>query len=155
MSLQLNLANREIKETYNQVLNAQGIDWALFTYEKGSNDLKVQSTGYGGLEELEEEFSDGRYAHDSTDFFQISEVYNGWLNVGFNTRLRGWLIPTFVKSPSHLHWRTNSTIFVYCRASCPSLSRLTGAVMVCPNRRKVYLAATPAPCPTFFVAPML
>jgi len=31
------------------------------TYEKGSNDLKVQATGDGGLEELEEEFSDGRY----------------------------------------------------------------------------------------------
>jgi drebrin-like protein len=60
MSLQLNLSNREIKDAYNNVLNNNGIDWALFTYEKASNDLKVQSTGDGGLEELEEEFSDGR-----------------------------------------------------------------------------------------------
>lgn len=41
-------------------MNARGIDWAIFAYEKGTNDLKVQSTGNGGLEELEEEFSDGR-----------------------------------------------------------------------------------------------
>ena len=32
----------------------------MLTYEKGSNDLKVQGTGSDGLEELEEEFSDGR-----------------------------------------------------------------------------------------------
>ncbi|KAF9511348.1 hypothetical protein BS47DRAFT_1377186 [Hydnum rufescens UP504] len=35
------------------------VNWALFTYQ-GANDLKVQGTGAGGLEELEEEFSDGR-----------------------------------------------------------------------------------------------
>lgn len=61
MSLQVNLSSRELTQAYQDVLNARGIDWALFTYEKGSNDLKVQSTGDGGLEELEEEFSDGRY----------------------------------------------------------------------------------------------
>ena len=60
MSLQVNLSSRDILQAYQDVLNANGIDWALFTYEKGSNDLKVQSTGSGGLEELEEEFSDGR-----------------------------------------------------------------------------------------------
>lgn len=42
------------------MVNAKDIDWAIFTYEKGSNDLKVQATGSGGLEELEEEFSDGK-----------------------------------------------------------------------------------------------
>ena len=61
MSLQVNLSSRELTQAYQDVLNARGIDWALFTYEKGSNDLKVQATGDGGLEELEEEFSDGRY----------------------------------------------------------------------------------------------
>lgn len=60
MSLQVNLSSREILQAYQDVLNAREIDWALFTYEKGSNDLKVQSTGGGGLEELEEEFSDAR-----------------------------------------------------------------------------------------------
>ena len=61
MSLQVNLSSRDILQAYQDVLNARGIDWALFAYERGSNDLKVQSTGSGGLEELEEEFSDGRW----------------------------------------------------------------------------------------------
>jgi hypothetical protein len=61
MSLQINLSSRDLTTAYQDVINANGIDWALFTYDKGSNDLKVQSTGSGGLEELEE-FSDGRYA---------------------------------------------------------------------------------------------
>ena len=62
MSLQINLSSREIANAYQDVINGNGIDWAIFTYEGGTNDLKVQSTGNGGLEELEEEFSDGRYA---------------------------------------------------------------------------------------------
>lgn len=62
MSLQINLSSREIYDAYQNVVDANGIDWAIFTYEKGSNDLKVQATGNGGLEELEEEFSDGRCA---------------------------------------------------------------------------------------------
>ena len=64
MSLQVNLSSKDIGQAYQDVVNANGIDWAIFTYEKASNDLKVQGTGNGGLEELEEEFSDGRYAHN-------------------------------------------------------------------------------------------
>lgn len=60
MSLQVNLASRDLTEAYQNVLNARGIDWAIFSYDKGSNDLKVQATGDGGLEELKDEFSDGR-----------------------------------------------------------------------------------------------
>jgi hypothetical protein len=60
MSLNVNLSNRELLTAYQDVVNSNGINWAIFTYEKGSNDLKVQNTGDGGLEELEEEFSDGR-----------------------------------------------------------------------------------------------
>ena len=60
MAHQINLSSRELGVVYQNVLNANGIDWALFTYDKGSNDLKVQSTGDGGLDELRDEFSDGR-----------------------------------------------------------------------------------------------
>ena len=60
MSLQVNLSSKEIANAYQGVINGEGIDWVIFTYEGGTNDLKVQSTGSGGLEELEEEFSDGR-----------------------------------------------------------------------------------------------
>ena len=60
MSLQINLTGRDLAKAYQDVLNAQGVDWALFTYERGTNDLKLQSTGDGGLEELQDEFADGR-----------------------------------------------------------------------------------------------
>ena len=62
MSLQLNLSGEGILKAYQDVLNANGIDWAVFTYDRGTNDLKLQGTGDGGLEELEEEFSDARYS---------------------------------------------------------------------------------------------
>ena len=61
MLFRSNLSSRDILQAYQDVLNSRGIDWAIFTYEKGTNDLKVQATGSGGLEELEEEFSDARY----------------------------------------------------------------------------------------------
>jgi hypothetical protein len=61
MSLQVNLSSPKINEAYQGVINARGgFDWLILTYEKGSNDLKVQATGNDGLEGLEEEFSDGR-----------------------------------------------------------------------------------------------
>ena len=83
MSLQVNLSSREIAQAYQDVLNARNIDWVVFTYEKGSNDLKVQSTGDGGLEELEEEFSDGRYVSIKSQPIDIYSVC-----AGCNTRLR-------------------------------------------------------------------
>jgi hypothetical protein len=60
MSLQVNISSKEILTAYQAILNGETTNWALFTYDKGSNDLKLQSSGDGGLEELEEEFSDGR-----------------------------------------------------------------------------------------------
>jgi hypothetical protein len=58
-SLQVNLSSPDISKSYQDVLNSRGIDWLILTYEKASNDLRVQATG-NGLEDLEEEFSDGR-----------------------------------------------------------------------------------------------
>lgn len=60
MSLQVNLSSKDINDAYQNVVAGRRIDWAVFTYDKGTNDLKVQSAGDGGLEELQEEFSDGR-----------------------------------------------------------------------------------------------
>jgi hypothetical protein len=60
MSLQVNLSSKEIANAYQDIISGNGAVWAIFTYEGGTNDLKVQATGDGGLEELEEEFSDGR-----------------------------------------------------------------------------------------------
>jgi len=61
--LQVNLSSREISDAYQNVVAGRDIDWVLYTYDKGGNDLKVQATGNGGLDELEEEFSDGRYGY--------------------------------------------------------------------------------------------
>ena len=60
MSLQVNLSSRDLTQAYQDVVNARGIDWAIFTYGEGTDALKVQATGDGGLEELQGEFSDGR-----------------------------------------------------------------------------------------------
>lgn len=68
MSLQVNLTGTDIAKAYQDVVNQNGIDWALFTYEKGTNDLKLQSSGDGGLEELEDEFSDGRCVYPYTGY---------------------------------------------------------------------------------------
>lgn len=66
MSLQVNLSSRDLRSAYEAVQSGDpDTEWAVFTYDKGTNDLKVQSTGAGGLEELEEEFSDGRQVRAS------------------------------------------------------------------------------------------
>ncbi|KAH8833278.1 hypothetical protein DL96DRAFT_1705282 [Flagelloscypha sp. PMI_526] len=61
MSLQINLAFRAILDAYQDVLNSTtGIDWAIFTYEGGTNDMEAQAPGSDGLEGLKEEFYDDR-----------------------------------------------------------------------------------------------
>ncbi|KAF8498439.1 hypothetical protein JB92DRAFT_3219927 [Gautieria morchelliformis] len=52
--LQVNLSSKEIATAYQSVLDGTDIDGMLLAYNKGSNDLKVESQGSGGLEELEE-----------------------------------------------------------------------------------------------------
>jgi len=55
----LNLRSPDLATAYNAVLSGDpNANWALFSYS--GNDLKVSATGKGGLEELQEEFSDGR-----------------------------------------------------------------------------------------------
>lgn len=75
MSLQINLSSKEISEAYQNVVAGRNIDWVIYTYDKGGNDLKVQATGNGGLQELEEEFSDGRYGHIVSSFSFPSDLY--------------------------------------------------------------------------------
>lgn len=51
----------DLQPTYQALIagNAE-YDWAIFN--QSGNELKVQATGKG-LEDLEEEFMDGRYVH--------------------------------------------------------------------------------------------
>jgi drebrin-like protein len=48
MSLKVNFAthSKELNTTYKAVLNGDdGVSWALFGYDKGTNDLKVLGSG--------------------------------------------------------------------------------------------------------------
>jgi hypothetical protein len=81
MSLQVNLSSKEISQAYQDIVNANNIDWLILTYEKGSNDLKVQATGDGGLEELEEEFSDGRYVFRSLKVLSLFSTVQSEFNM--------------------------------------------------------------------------
>lgn len=61
MSLQVNLSDREINSKYQEIVNAtSSTDWVIYTYDKGTNDLKVQASGDGGLDEMVDEFMDSR-----------------------------------------------------------------------------------------------
>ncbi|CAM0135510.1 actin binding protein [Umbelopsis sp. WA50703] len=63
MSLQVGFSthSKDLQSAYEQVINSNSpVNWLIYTYDKGTNDLKVQATGEDGLEELSEEFIDGR-----------------------------------------------------------------------------------------------
>ncbi|KAF9990563.1 hypothetical protein BGZ75_001127 [Mortierella antarctica] len=66
MSLQVNFTahGHDLRAAYESILRPSdpknGDNWALFGYDKGTNDLKVLGQGNGGLEELQEEFMDGK-----------------------------------------------------------------------------------------------
>ena len=65
MSLGVNLSSKDLAAAYGKVLSGDPeVEWAVFSYDKGTNDLKVQESGNGGLEEMIEEFMDSRYASD-------------------------------------------------------------------------------------------
>ncbi|XP_030324536.1 drebrin-like protein isoform X1 [Calypte anna] len=61
MALNLSKNGRALQEAYGRVVAAGSpTDWALFTYEGNSNDLRVAGSGDGGLEELVEELNSGK-----------------------------------------------------------------------------------------------
>ncbi|CDS81937.1 related to Drebrin F [Sporisorium scitamineum] len=59
MSLNVNLSSSAIRDAYEKVLDGAK-DYLVLTYEKASNDLRVQVVENGDLDDLNEEFSDGR-----------------------------------------------------------------------------------------------
>ncbi|XP_078284894.1 drebrin-like b isoform X2 [Rhinoraja longicauda] len=61
MAANLSRNGPALQAAYRDVLNDKtSTDWALFTYEGNSNDLRVAGTGDGGLEEMVEEMSSGK-----------------------------------------------------------------------------------------------
>ncbi|XP_067879194.1 drebrin-like b isoform X2 [Heterodontus francisci] len=61
MALNLSRNGPALQAAYRDVVSDKiATDWALFTYEGNSNDLRVAGTGDGGLEELVEELNSGK-----------------------------------------------------------------------------------------------
>ncbi|XP_041065557.1 drebrin-like b isoform X2 [Carcharodon carcharias] len=61
MALNLSRNGPALQAAYRDVVNDKtATDWALFTYEGNSNDLRLAATGDGGLEELVEELNSGK-----------------------------------------------------------------------------------------------
>ncbi|ORZ18972.1 hypothetical protein BCR42DRAFT_349717 [Absidia repens] len=63
MSLSVNFStnSKDLTAAHQAVVSdSDDTNWLIYGYEKGTNDLKVQDTGDGGLEELYDEFSDGK-----------------------------------------------------------------------------------------------
>lgn len=59
MSLQVNLASPAIRDAYEKVLDGAK-DYVVLSYKKLSNDLDVTSAAQGTLDDVAEEFSDGK-----------------------------------------------------------------------------------------------
>ncbi|XP_030580739.1 drebrin-like protein A [Archocentrus centrarchus] len=61
MSVNLSKNGAALTAAYTEVVdNKSDTNWALFTYEGNSNDLRVAEKGDGGLEELVEELNSGK-----------------------------------------------------------------------------------------------
>lgn len=59
MSLQVNLSSPAIRDAYEKVLDGVQ-DYCVLTYEKASNNLRLQVAGSGGLDDVADELSDGK-----------------------------------------------------------------------------------------------
>ncbi|XP_037548406.1 drebrin-like protein B [Nematolebias whitei] len=61
MAVNLSKNGRALLDAYNDVLNGSSdTNWALFTYEGNSNDIRLAEKGDGGLEEMVEELNSGK-----------------------------------------------------------------------------------------------
>ncbi|KAI8926941.1 hypothetical protein BC831DRAFT_454426 [Entophlyctis helioformis] len=65
----------DLSRAYEQVLSAgDPTNWAIFSYDRGSNDLKLFGSGDGGLEELKDEFEEGKIQYA---FAKVVEPISG------------------------------------------------------------------------------
>ncbi|KAI7867569.1 hypothetical protein BDF14DRAFT_1995830 [Spinellus fusiger] len=98
MSLQVNFSthSQDLDAAYQSVLSeTEPQDWLICSYDKGTNDLKVQATGDGGLEALEEEFMDGKIQYafarvldPNTELYKF--VLIGWCGSGVQETKKGF-----------------------------------------------------------------
>ncbi|XP_062995302.1 drebrin-like protein isoform X4 [Elgaria multicarinata webbii] len=95
MALNLSRNGPALQEAYGRVVaSASPTDWALFTYEGNSNDLRVAGTGDGGLEEMVEELNSGKVMYA---FCKVKDPNSGlpkyvlinWFGEGVNDLRKG------------------------------------------------------------------
>lgn len=139
MSHQVNLSSKEIANAYQDVINGE-LDWAIFTYEGGTNDLKVQSTGGGGLEDLEEEFSDGRCVFHTIRFDDPSQnLFDHSLRIQYAfARVIDPNVSSFITILFYLYLYR-----LCCRVNFQNLFRSTGVEMAFLRQRKAFSIPIP------------
>ncbi|KAL7981477.1 hypothetical protein Chor_002373 [Crotalus horridus] len=95
MALNLSRNGPALQEAYGRVVaSASPTDWALFTYEGNSNDLRVAGTGDGGLEEMVDELNSGKVMYA---FCRVKDPNSGlpkyvlinWFGEGVNDVRKG------------------------------------------------------------------
>ncbi|KAL9555285.1 hypothetical protein MBANPS3_002438 [Mucor bainieri] len=90
MSFHVNFTTHgpELNAAYQAVISEKDdTNWLIYAYDKGTYDLRVQATGDGGLEELNDEFSDGKvqfaYAKVIDPNTELPKfVFVGWCGSG-------------------------------------------------------------------------
>ncbi|XP_031300876.2 drebrin-like protein isoform X1 [Camelus dromedarius] len=95
MAANLSRNGPALQEAYGRVVNGKSpTDWALFTYEGNSNDIRVAGTGDGGLEEMVEELNSGKVMYA---FCRVKDPNSGlpkfvlvnWTGEGVNDVRKG------------------------------------------------------------------
>ncbi|KAE8619040.1 hypothetical protein XENTR_v10009575 [Xenopus tropicalis] len=95
MSVNLSKNGAALQAAYKDVLDEKTkTDWALYTYEGNSNDIRLAETGDGGLEELVEELSSGKVMYA---FCRVKDPNSGlpkfvlvnWTGEGVNDARKG------------------------------------------------------------------
>ncbi|KAM9062394.1 drebrin-like protein [Sarcophilus harrisii] len=95
MAVNLSRNGPALQEAYRQVVTEKSpTDWALFTYEGNSNDIRVAGTGEGGLEEMVEELNSGKVMYA---FCRVKDPNSGlpkfvlvnWTGEGVNDVRKG------------------------------------------------------------------
>ncbi|KAI8636889.1 hypothetical protein BD408DRAFT_425418 [Parasitella parasitica] len=90
MSFHVNFTTHgaKLKDAYEAVVSqTNDTNWLIYAYDKGTYDLRVQQTGDGGLEELNDEFSDGKVQFAYTKVIDPNTelpkfVFIGWCGSG-------------------------------------------------------------------------
>ncbi|XP_012596960.2 drebrin-like protein isoform X1 [Microcebus murinus] len=95
MAANLSRNGPALQEAYGRVVTEKSpTDWALFTYEGNSNDIRVAGTGEGGLEEMVEELNSGKVMYG---FCRVKDPNSGlpkfvlinWTGEGVNDVRKG------------------------------------------------------------------